>query len=110
MVVEPIGTSNKFMYWGQLMDWDAIWDALQGEFENISLTMCPLYGVHFRVQSNFVIKKIDSSSEWVTINPYGSEKIDGSTEKRLNGSWDSVIIQSNGGSSGTTWYILAENH
>jgi hypothetical protein len=51
----------------------------------------------------YYIKKIDSSVNAVSIDPNGSELIDGSsTSYVLAAQWDSVIVQSNG----TSWFIL----
>ncbi len=50
-----------------------------------------------------VIKKIDVSGNAVTIEPDGSEQIEGGSNFTLTASGDSVLIQSNG----TAWYVLA---
>jgi hypothetical protein len=49
-----------------------------------------------------VIKKIDASVNTVTIDPSGSETIDGAATKVLSTQWESMMIQSNG----TNWYVI----
>lgn len=51
----------------------------------------------------YIIKKIDSSANSVTIDAAGSETIDGATTKVLTSRWQAVHIQSDG----TSWFILA---
>jgi hypothetical protein len=52
----------------------------------------------------YVIKKIASGTGTITIDPNGSELIDGATTyTSLTAQWMSVIIQCNG----TAWYVLA---
>lgn len=49
-----------------------------------------------------VIKKVDSSSNTITIVPFGSQTIDGASSQVIVGQYDSLTIQSNG----AVWYIL----
>jgi len=49
-----------------------------------------------RVGHEFIIKKIDSSINTVTITPGGGETIDGAVNKVLTQQWESIIIRSNG--------------
>lgn len=51
----------------------------------------------------YVIKKIDSSTNSVTINPYSTQTIDGSTTIVFDDQYDSIIIQSDG----TNWHRLS---
>lgn len=53
----------------------------------------------------YVLKKIDSSVNTVTIDGNGSELIDGATTQVIAVQWASLTIQSNG----TAWYIIAKN-
>jgi len=48
------------------------------------------------------IKKIDSSTNAVTVAPHGSETIDGAASVSLANQWDSVTVKSDG----TNWYVL----
>ncbi len=48
----------------------------------------------------YLIKKVDSSGNAVTVDPYGAETIDGSSTASLAAQWNSVIIKSNG----RNWY------
>ena len=48
------------------------------------------------------IKKIDSSTNAVTVAHHGSETIDGAANVSLANQWDSVTIKSDG----TNWYVL----
>lgn len=52
----------------------------------------------------YVIKKIDSSVNTVTVDANLTETIDGATTYVLTGQWHSVVIQSNG----TSWIILSK--
>lgn len=49
-----------------------------------------------------VIKKTDSSGNGITIDPSGSNTIDGAATKTLTTQWESVTIQA----FGSNWYIL----
>jgi hypothetical protein len=51
----------------------------------------------------FVVKKVDSSANAVTIDADGSEEIDGATTESLASQYDAITVQSNG----TSWDILA---
>jgi len=53
----------------------------------------------------FVIKKIDSSINVITVNTTSSQTIDGSTTYALNSQWKYVRVQSNG----TNWIIIGNN-
>lgn len=50
-----------------------------------------------------VVKKIDSSANVVTLDPNGSEAIDGGLTIGLSTQWQSIEIQSNGAS----WDVLS---
>lgn len=50
----------------------------------------------------YVVKKIDSSGNTVTLKANGSELIDGSNTKVINMQYSSIMVQSNG----TSWDIL----
>ena len=50
----------------------------------------------------FVIKKVDSSANLVTIDPNGAETIDGASTYDLNVQWEAIQVQSNG----TSWFVL----
>jgi len=50
----------------------------------------------------YVIKKIDSTGNVVTIDANGSETIDGSLTQSLDAQWESITIQSNG----ANWFII----
>jgi hypothetical protein len=52
----------------------------------------------------YVIKKIDSSANAVTIDGSGAETIDGATTVSLSAQWNYRSIQSNG----TSWFIIAQ--
>ena len=51
------------------------------------------------------VKKIDSSSNAVTVDGSGSETIDGATTQTLSNQYDSIIIVCDG----TEWHVKAEN-
>lgn len=53
----------------------------------------------------FVVKKIDSSVNAVTVDPNGAELIDGAATYALSAQWKYVRFKSNG----TAWYIIANN-
>jgi len=53
----------------------------------------------------YVIKKIDSSANTITIKANGSETIDGSNTVVLSAQWKYVKIQSDG----TAWYVIGSN-
>jgi len=71
-------------------------DATSG---NITLTLLPAADVKNRV---YYIKKIDSSSNTVTIDGNGGETIDGATTKVISSQFVSHLIIS----TGTEWWIL----
>ena len=48
------------------------------------------------------IKKIDNTTNIVTIDPFGSQTIDDETTMIIDIQWDSVTIQCNG----TNWFII----
>lgn len=50
----------------------------------------------------YVIKKIDSSSNFVIIEGNGSQTIDGETDQRTDGQYTSITVVSNG----TNWFIV----
>jgi hypothetical protein len=52
-----------------------------------------------------VFKKIDSSANTVTIDPAGSETIDGATTVVLANRWDYIVIQSDG----SNWFKIGGN-
>ena len=52
----------------------------------------------------YTVKKTDSSGNAVTVDPAGSETIDGSTTKTLSAQWDWLTVQSNG----TNWVTVAQ--
>ncbi len=51
----------------------------------------------------YFIKKTDSSGNDVTVDPNGSETIDGETTYVLEDQYDSIVIQSDG----SNWHIIA---
>ena len=53
----------------------------------------------------YTIKKIDSSANAITIQPYGTETIDGAATYTLSAQWKYVTIVSNG----TNWLIVSAN-
>lgn len=55
------------------------------------------------LQQVFYVKKIDSSSNAVTIDPYGSETVDGETTYTLGAQYSSVCIYCDG----NAWYTLS---
>lgn len=68
---------------------------------NRTITLPAASGVSGRI---YVIKKIDSSANTVTIDPNAAELIDGAATKVLSAQWDSLTIQSDG----TSWFIIAD--
>lgn len=73
-------------------------DATSGAF-NVILTSAVTLGSGFVV----IIKKIDSSSNEVTIDPAGSETIDGDATIALGSQYNTVVLISNG----TNWYKIS---
>lgn len=71
-------------------------DATSG---NITITLPAVSGTTRRI---YVVKKIDSSANTVTIDGNASETIDGATTQVIGTQWQSYTIQSNG----TAWYIV----
>jgi hypothetical protein len=52
--------------------------------------------------TNYIVKKIDSSANAITLDGNASETIDGSTTKTLSAQWDAIgIIAHNG-----AWYVM----
>jgi len=49
------------------------------------------------------VKKIDASANTVTVDPAGTEVIDGATTMGLSSQWQALEIQSNG----TSWDVLS---
>lgn len=56
-------------------------------------------------RQELVIKKIDASANVVTVDPNGSETIDGALTMGLSSSMQSIVIQSNG----VAWFVLSAN-
>jgi hypothetical protein len=52
-----------------------------------------------------VFKKVDATANTVTIDPAGSETIDGSLTKVLNAQWKYIVIQSHNGN----WIVVGDN-
>lgn len=77
-------------------DHTVLFDATSG---NRTATLPAAAGATGRV---YVVKKIDSSANIVTVDPNGSETIDGASTKVLSTPWESVTIQS----TGSSWVIL----
>lgn len=71
-------------------------DATSG---NITITLPAVSGTTGR---QYVIKKIDSSVNTVTIDGNSSETIDGATTQSITTQWDAITIQSNG----SAWFII----
>lgn len=65
----------------------------------ITITLPTAVGIGGRI---YVIKKIDSSANAITIDGNGSETIDGAATQVLSAVFESMTIQSNG----TAWYII----
>jgi hypothetical protein len=74
---EPTSTDNTAIY--AINSWNDVTD----------ITLPPSNG-----NMQFLFKKIDASSNPVTIYGYGSNKIDGSATYELGAQWDSVRIVS----------------
>ncbi|MCM8797615.1 MAG: hypothetical protein NC923_07080, partial [Candidatus Omnitrophica bacterium] len=68
----------------------------------ITLTLPTTSGITGRI---YTIKKIDSSTNAVTVDGYGSETIDGAATYSLSAQYKYVTIQSDG----TNWVIIANN-
>lgn len=66
----------------------------------VTITLPAASGVTGRM---YVIKKIDSSANTVTIDGNGTEKIDGANTVTLSAQWNSRTIQCDG----SAWYIIA---
>ena len=64
------------------------------------LNLLPAATVNERI---LMVKKIDNTANTVTIDPAGSEVIDGAATLVLSNSYDSVILHSNG----VSWDIVA---
>jgi hypothetical protein len=64
-----------------------------------TITLPTAVGISGRI---YVIKKIDSSGNAITVDANASETIDGTLTKSLNFQYESITIQSDG----TNWYIL----
>jgi pimeloyl-ACP methyl ester carboxylesterase len=67
--------------------------------DNLTMTLPTATSSPGRV---YVVKKIDSSANTVTIDGNASETIDGATTQAISTQWASLTIQSNG----TSWFIL----
>ena len=65
-----------------------------------TVTLPTAVGITGRV---YMVKKVDSSANAVTVDADGSETIDGAASYALTAQWDSVTVVSNG----TNWEILA---
>ena len=68
----------------------------------VNLLAAATAGDGFRV----AVKKVDSSSNNVTIDGNSSETIDGATTLLLDGQYDSVVLVSNG----SNWFVAAEKN
>ena len=77
-----------------------LFDATSGDLE-YDLLAAATAGNGFEV----TVKKIDSSTNTITVDPNGSETIDGAATFVLSGQWSSVVLRSNG----TAWFIKAIN-
>jgi hypothetical protein len=86
-------------YTATITDSTILCDATTG---SMTINLPAVSGVTRR---QYVIKKIDSSVNTVTIDPNASETIDGATTYVLSAQWASAHIQTNG----TAWYVLAKN-
>jgi hypothetical protein len=89
--------SKTGAYTATYLDHTILCDATGGAFDIALPTAASSSG---RV---YVIKKIDSSGNAVTINPNGAELIEGAATYPVAAQWDSVTVQSNG----TAWYVLS---
>ena len=68
---------------------------------SITVSLPSASGITGRV---YTIKRIDSSANTVTIDPDGSETIDGASTYSLSSQWDFVTIVSDG----SNWVIIAK--
>ena len=53
-------------------------------------------------EKEYTIKKVDSSANVVTVDPDGTETIDGALTQIITGQWDAMKIKSDG----TNWWII----
>ena len=67
----------------------------------ITLSLPALTGGTYEGRT-FIIKKSDSSANFVTVDPNGSDTIDGASSYDINVQNESIVIQA----MGTAWYIL----
>lgn len=89
-------TTKTASYTATLLDKVILVDATSGA---VTITL-PSAGVAL---SNITIKKTDNSANAVTVSRAGSDTIDGATSKSLADQYDSITIQSDGG---TSWNII----
>jgi hypothetical protein len=80
-------------------DYAILGDASSGA---ITITLPTAVGIAGRV---YVVKKIDNSSNVVTVAASGSETIDGATTYTLSSQWKYVTIISNG----SNWLVIGNN-
>ena len=88
--------SKTSSYTATASDHSLFCDATSG---NLTITLPSATGCAGRV---YVIKKIDSGANLVTIGCSGSETIDGASNYQLSSQYESITMQSNG----SNWYII----
>lgn len=64
-----------------------------------TITLPPASSVTGRI---YTVKKVDASANAVTIDPTGTETIDGASTATISGQYDSLTMQSDG----TRWWII----
>lgn len=77
-------------------------DTVKGINAAAGNTTVNLPAVSTVTKKTYWIKKIDSSANTVTIDPDGSETIDGASTLVLSSQWDYAVIIS----TGTTWWRI----
>jgi hypothetical protein len=83
-------------------DYTVICDATSSAF---TVTLPQAIGCPGRI---YIIKKIDSGANAVTVDGSGSEPIDGAATYDLTAQWKYIVLQSTG-SATTGWYIIGGN-
>lgn len=104
-VLHPINqTAKTTTYTATTLDYTIVCDATSAGFTVNLPTAASFYNATTTTAGGiFVIKKIDSSSNVVTIDGNGSETIDGSLTQLLYLQYQSLVLQTDG----TTWRILS---
>ena len=84
------------------------YDAKQGDFilaDAASASITITLPDPSNTRRNITIKKIDSSANAVTINPYDTETIDGDSSYSLSSQYQFITLTSDG----SNWYIIASS-